>query len=89
MTLLRLAYLAGPLAVRDLVGGVGGVAVAVLAFLGGCALASAFNLAWFALIGGLGVASLATSAPTLLSVRHLVRGAVIPDADVVPLRAAA
>lgn len=49
--------MAGPLTVRDLVAGSGGVLVATVAIIAGCAFASASNLVWFAFWGIAGVLS--------------------------------
>jgi cell division protein FtsW (lipid II flippase) len=52
--------------------GVGGVSVAVVAFIAGCAFASAGNLAWFAFLGLVGAASLHSSSAQLQRVRALL-----------------
>jgi len=89
MGLVRLAYLAGPLAVRDLVAGSAGVVVSAMAFIVGCAFVNAGNLLWFAFLGTHGVVSLTTGVPAFLTARRLVRDTAVPDADREPLRVAA
>ena len=75
----NLLSLSGPLIVRDLVVGVSGVLCAVVAFIAGCAFASAGNLAWFAFLGVNGAASLATALPHLRRVRALLASADVAD----------
>ena len=69
----------GPLVVRDLVVGVSGVSCALIAFIAGCAFASAGNFAWFAFLGVNGAASLATALPHLRRVRALLASAGVAD----------
>ena len=67
----QLLWLSGPLVVRDIVAGVGGVTVAAVALIAGCAFASAGNLAWFAFLGLLGTSSLHASLPQLRRLSQL------------------
>jgi len=88
MTIRRLAFLLGPAAVRDVVGGSAGVVLCTVAIALGCAFASAGTLVWYAFFGLLGLVSLGTTVP---KVRALLASAateiVYPEA--VPLRRAA
>jgi hypothetical protein len=68
----QVLWLSGPLFVRDAVGGVGGLIVALAAFTTGCAFASAGNIAWFAFLGLLGVVSVHTSLSQLRRVRDVL-----------------
>ena len=68
---MRLFWLAGPLAVRDLVAGSTGIAGASVAFIAGCALASTGTLLWFGYFGLLGVVSLTTGITQLRRVSRL------------------
>ena len=83
------AFLAGPLVVRDFVAGTAGVAASALAFLAGCAFASAGNLVWFAFLGAVGVLSLHASIPAVLAAHRLSQYVVEPDQADEPLRIAA
>lgn len=89
MTPKLLAYLAGPLVVRDFVAGSGGVFVATVATIAGCAFAGAGNLVWFAFWGVAGVLSLSRSASLLRRARDLSRGVAVPEHADAPWRVAA
>ena len=59
MLTFRLSFLAGPLAVRDVVVGSLALTTCLAGFLLGCAFVSLSNLVWFAFVGLLGaIASL-------------------------------
>jgi hypothetical protein len=83
------AFLAGPLVIRDIVVGTGGVAVSALAFLAGCAFASTGNLVWFAFLGALGVLSLRTAVPAVVTAHRLAQSLAEPGQADEPLRIAA
>lgn len=73
MRLMQTLWLSGPLLVRDLALGISGIVVALIAFIAGCAFASAGNVAWFAYWGLLGTASLYTSLQQLRRIDELFR----------------
>lgn len=89
MTPKLLAFLAGPLVVGDFVAGSGGVLVAAVAIIAGCAFASAGNLVWFAFWGVTGVLALRRSVPALRQAHDLARRLVVPDRQDAPWPAAA
>lgn len=85
---MRLLWLAGPLAVRDLVAGSTGTVGALVAFIAGCAVASTGALLWFGYFGVLGVVSLTTGITQLRRVSLLSRGRARDDeAHTLPLAA--
>ena len=73
MRFKKIFWLIGPLLVRDVALGISGVAAALIAFIAGCAFASAGNFAWFAYWGLLGAASLYTSMQQLRRIDELLR----------------
>jgi hypothetical protein len=72
MRLVQRFWLSGPLVVRDFVVGAGGVSVALMAFIAGCAFASAGSLLWFAFWASLAAASLYSSVLQLRRVGPLL-----------------
>ncbi len=77
--MLRLLWLAGPLAVRDLIAGSTGIIAGMAAFIAGCALAGTGTLVWFGYFSLLGVASLSTGITQLRRVSRLARAHVGDD----------
>lgn len=73
MRFKKTLWLSGPLLVRDVALGITGVVTALIAFIAGCAFASAGNFAWFAYWGLLGAASLYTSIPQLRRIDELLQ----------------
>ena len=71
----QVLWLSGPLVLRDVVAGILGVLTAIVAFLAGCAFASAGNFVWFAFLGASGVVSLSSSLPQLQRVHGLLTAA--------------
>lgn len=76
MRLVQRFWLSGPLAVRDFVVGVSGVPVALMAFIAGCAFASAGSFVWFTFWLSVAAASLGSS---VLQLRRV--GAFLPATD--------
>lgn len=72
MDAVRLAYLGGPLAVRDVVGGSAAVVVCAMSLVLGCAFASGGTLIWFAFLGAAGAASLSSGIPAFLRVERIL-----------------
>ena len=72
MRVSAVAFLAGPVAVGDLVTGTTGLVVAASSFVLGCALASAGHLAWFGFWGAASVASLCRAVPVFARMWSIV-----------------
>jgi cobalamin synthase len=70
MKFRQVAILLGPVAIRDLLVGSGGVAYGGVAFLLGFASVSQVHLVWFASWSILGLVSLANALPALTLVRN-------------------
>jgi hypothetical protein len=72
MRLRELTILRGPVALRDLVAGTGGVVVGGVAFITGCAYAGVPTLVWFATVSLVGAVALGSALPVVRQVRQCV-----------------
>jgi hypothetical protein len=90
MRVTAVAFLAGPVAVGDLVTGTTGLVVAASSFALGCALSGAGPLVWFGFWGAASVASLCRAAPVFTRMWAIVGNQPVPAEDgQVPVRIAA
>ena len=81
----RAVWLSGPIAVKDFVGGVSGIAVSLVAIIAGCAFASAGNMVWFGFLGLAGAVSLHTCIPQIrLMQAVLANQPLVRDDDALP-----